>query len=209
MAGWFFAKIFSFYLVCMATQIGVLQIIGTVHGICFYKMEGKYYARKKSSLSAERVKHDPAFAETMRYAERMGIASKIASVLYKELVPVGERSREKYREVVGMVMRELAKGRTDALQKEGSRGDTKTVRCTKVADKLQRPTAIKWMPNSFVDQAGRLNLCFTAGIADWCSCCTFCNNNSRSVSAGKKSSSYRAAIYASSRIFNSRFSSSV
>ncbi|HLP38657.1 hypothetical protein [Lacibacter sp.] len=193
----------------MAKQIGLLQIVGTVHGICFYKMDGKYYARKKSSLSAERVKHDPAFAETMRYAERLGIASKIASVVYKQLVPVGERSREKYREVVGMVMRELAKGGSISLKEEGSRGDTKTGRYTKVADKLQRHPAMKWMPKSFVDRAGRLNLCFTAGIADWCSCCTFCNNNSRLVSAGEKSSSYRAAIYASSRIFNSRFSSSV
>ena len=209
MAVWFFAKIFSFYLVCMATQIGLLQIIGTVHGICFYKMDGKYYARKKSSLSAERVKHDPAFVETMRYAERMGIASKIASVLYKEHVPVGERSREKYREVVGMVMRELAKGGSVALQEEGSHGDAKTGRRTKIADKLQRPIAMKWMQNNFADQAGRLNLSFTASITDRCSFCTFCNNNSRSVSAGEKSSSYRAAIYASSRIFNSRFSSSV
>ena len=91
----------------MATQIGLLQIKGTIHGICFYKMDGKYYARTKSSLSGERVKSDPVFAETMRHAERMGIASKIASVLYKQLVPVSERSREKYREVVGMVMKEL------------------------------------------------------------------------------------------------------
>ena len=193
----------------MATQIGLLQISGTVHGICFYKMDGMYYARTKSSLSGQRVKSDPVFAQTMRYAERMGIASKIASVLYKELVPVGERSREKYREIVGMVMRELAKVGSVALQEEGIHGCAKTGRRTKVADKLQRPIAMKWIPKSFVDQAGRLNLCFTAGIADWCSCCTFCSNNSRWVSAGKKSSSYRAAIYASSRIFNSRFSSSV
>jgi hypothetical protein len=108
MAGWFFAKICSFYLVRMATQMGLLQISGTVHGICFYKMDGKYYARKKSKLAGERVKSDPVFAETMRHSKRMGSASKIASVLYRQIVPPNERSRDKYREVVGMVMKELA-----------------------------------------------------------------------------------------------------
>lgn len=108
MAGWFWIKESCFYFVCMAQQMGLLKIRGTVHDICFYKMNGTYYARKKSNLTGERVKSDPVFAETMRHAKRMGNASKIASALYKELVPVGERSREKYREVVGMVMRELA-----------------------------------------------------------------------------------------------------
>ena len=108
MADWFCAGAWPFYLVRMATQIGLLQIIGTVGGICFYRMDGKYYARKKSNLSGERVKSDPVFAETMRYAKRMGSASKIASVLYRQIVPQGERSRERYREVVGMVMRGLA-----------------------------------------------------------------------------------------------------
>lgn len=93
---------------CMATQIGLLQIIGTVHGICFYKMDGTYYARTKSSLSGERVKTDPVFAETMRHAKQMGNASKIASAIYRQTVPEHERSREKFREVVSMVKRGLA-----------------------------------------------------------------------------------------------------
>lgn len=92
----------------MAKQIGLLRITGTFDGICFYCMDGVYYAREKSSLSTERVKHDPAFAETMRYAKRMSSVSKIASVIYRQTVPQNERSRDKYREVVGMVMRELA-----------------------------------------------------------------------------------------------------
>jgi hypothetical protein len=91
----------------MAKQIGLLRIVGTVGGICFYRMEGQYYAREKSSLSAMRVKLDPAFAETMRYATRMARASKIAAILYRQTVPPQERSREKFRELVGMVMREL------------------------------------------------------------------------------------------------------
>lgn len=91
----------------MAKQIGALKITGTFGGICFYCLDGVYYARGKSSLSAERVKHDPAFAKTMRNATQMGNASKIASVIYRQIVPQHERSRERYREIVRMVMKEL------------------------------------------------------------------------------------------------------
>jgi hypothetical protein len=91
----------------MAKQIGLLKITGTIDGICFYRLNGVYYAREKSSLSGERVKSDPAFAETMRHAKQMGSASKIASSIYRQTVPQDERCREKFREVVGMVKREL------------------------------------------------------------------------------------------------------
>lgn len=89
----------------MVKQIGLLKITGTIDGICFYLIDGVYYARQKSSLSGERVKHDPAFAGTMRCAKSMGSASKIASVLYRQIVPPHERSRDKFREVVSMVRR--------------------------------------------------------------------------------------------------------
>lgn len=108
MAGWFCVSECLFYFVSMAKQIGLLQIIGTVDGICFYKMDGIYYARTKSSLSGERVKTDPAFAETMRHANQMGNASKIASAIYRQIVPQHDRSRDKFREVVSMVKRVLA-----------------------------------------------------------------------------------------------------
>lgn len=93
----------------MVTQIGTLRIRGTINQICFYCIDGMYYARKKSSLTAERVQHDRAFAETMRYAKRMSDLSKYASVIYKQTVPKHEQSRERFREVVGMGMRELGK----------------------------------------------------------------------------------------------------
>lgn len=93
----------------MATQIGALRISGTINRICFYCMDGTYYARATSSLTGDRVKHDIAFVETMRYAKHMGIVSKIASLIYKQTVPKHERSRERFREVVGMLMKELSK----------------------------------------------------------------------------------------------------
>lgn len=107
-AGWFLWCWRVFYFVYMAKQIGILRITGTIEGICFYRIGDKYYAREKSSLTGERVKSDPAFSETMRSAKLFGSASKIASVLYPQLVPGHERSRDRFREVVSMVRRELA-----------------------------------------------------------------------------------------------------
>lgn len=123
------AEGFLFY--CMAQQMGVLKITGTICGICFYCLDGVYYARAKSSLSAERVKKDPAFAGTRYYAKKMGTAAKIAAVVYRQLVPANERSRQRYREVVGMVLRELAKNERAAFAEKGNHGDTKTRRYTK------------------------------------------------------------------------------
>lgn len=97
----------------MAKQMGILKITGTICGVCFYCMDGVYYARTKSSLSAERVKNDVAFAATRLYSKKMAAASKTASVVYRQLVPLNERSRERYREVVGMVLREMANLRSN------------------------------------------------------------------------------------------------
>lgn len=107
MADWFYNWNDDFYLVCMATQIGILKMRGPVGGICFYVRDGIFYARQKSSLTRQRVKSDPAFSETMRYARRMGKASA-TSFLYKATVPKKERCRERYREIVSAVLKELA-----------------------------------------------------------------------------------------------------
>ncbi len=69
----------------MAKQSGPVYITGTYNGICFYKMNGAYYARQKSSLSGKRVKKDKAFTLTMVYAGIFGQASEIAGEVYRSL----------------------------------------------------------------------------------------------------------------------------
>ena len=93
----------------MAKQIGPYKITGTIQNICYYKMDGQYYARLKSSLDGKRVKTDPAFAETMRYAELLGRASKLVSTVYHR-IPKEERSRELFKRLTGETMKELGKG---------------------------------------------------------------------------------------------------
>jgi len=87
----------------MAKQAGTIKINGTIGDICFYRLHEEHYARTKSSLSGKRVKHDPAFKGTMKYAALLACASKIASVIYKRL-PKEQKSRKKYQAMTGQAM---------------------------------------------------------------------------------------------------------
>jgi hypothetical protein len=95
----------------MARQAGPFYITGSYENICFYKMGGKYYARMKSSLDGKRVKKDPVFSKTMRYAGLLAKASKIGSILYRTL-PKEERKHELYRKLTGQAMLLLKEGKT-------------------------------------------------------------------------------------------------
>jgi hypothetical protein len=69
----------------MAKQCGPIFLECTWDNITFYKMDGKYYARKKSNLSREKVLKHKAFASTRFYAGLLVTASKIASSIYSDL----------------------------------------------------------------------------------------------------------------------------
>jgi hypothetical protein len=69
----------------MARQTGDIKITGTIGDITFYRMDGEYYARMKSSLTAKKVKTHPHFALTRMYAKWLGEASKLASEVYRTL----------------------------------------------------------------------------------------------------------------------------
>ena len=76
--------------------------------LVFYKMQGAYYVRMKSSLKGNRVQKDPAFKKTMAYAKLLGKASRLASKLYAVL-PEKEKGIKVFRKITGEVMRELKK----------------------------------------------------------------------------------------------------
>lgn len=94
------------FLGCMAKQTGPIKITGTIDNTCFYKLEGEYYARQKSSLSRRRVKTSTAFKETMRYAGLLAKASVIASKVYSVLPPE-KKNRKVYQQLTGKAMRML------------------------------------------------------------------------------------------------------
>lgn len=96
----------------MAKQSSTYHITGTIDNLCFYKMEGKYYVRRKSSLTGKRVKKDAAFEQTMYYANLLGKASTIASCFYKT-IPTVDRVKGLYRRLTGMVIQLLKAGKDE------------------------------------------------------------------------------------------------
>jgi hypothetical protein len=85
---------------------------GTIDLITFYKMHGRYFARAKSSLTAERVKEDPCFIPTMQQAAIMVRASRIGAALYA-LVPEGYKKHELYRTLTGQANLLIKQGLTE------------------------------------------------------------------------------------------------
>jgi hypothetical protein len=115
----------------MAKQSGPVYITGTAAGICYYKMDGRYYARRKSTLSRKRVKRDPAFALTRKYAKLLGEASGIAAGVYR-LLPRAQKKLALYRAMTGQAMAMLKQGADEAeirqrLQQEAAK-QAKTAR---------------------------------------------------------------------------------
>lgn len=100
----------------MAKQSGERVLTGTYDNVTFYKMEGRYYARMKSSLTSKRVKKDPRFGRTMELAGLFGRANKIASAVYKVL-PAEQRGRAARYELIKKCRNLLAEGFSDAAVK--------------------------------------------------------------------------------------------
>lgn len=89
-----------------------MKLTGTVGTLCFYQREGNYYVRSKSSLCGKRVKSDPAFGATMRYAALLGKSAGIASGIYKRLTAV-QKLEWPYRKLTGQVMQLLRQERDE------------------------------------------------------------------------------------------------
>jgi hypothetical protein len=85
----------------MAKQIGPNFKEMCKQNLQFYKMDGKYYVRKKSSLSRRRVLTDKAFTLTMVHANIMAQASPIASAVYRQ-IPKPDKDFNYFRALVGM-----------------------------------------------------------------------------------------------------------
>jgi hypothetical protein len=86
-------------------------ITGTFDDLCFYKLEGQYYVRMKSSLTGKRVKKSPAFERTMKSAAQLASASVIASQVYRTIAK-NKRKVGWFRKMTGMAKLLLKSGTT-------------------------------------------------------------------------------------------------
>ena len=94
----------------MARQKGPIFIQGTIKGYTYYKLNGKYYIRKKSTLSRKKVLTSPEFHLTRIYANQFREASEIASLLYKE-IDEGKKNMNLFRSLVSRAKLLLASGK--------------------------------------------------------------------------------------------------
>lgn len=69
----------------MARQCGPLRIIGSFNGICFYRLEGLYYARSKTSLCRQRFREDSCFQRSRESCQRFAKGNRMASFVYRNL----------------------------------------------------------------------------------------------------------------------------
>lgn len=102
---------FTSYISCMGRFNCIPLFTGTLDEFCFYQRGGRYYFRSRSSLTAERVKKDPAFAKTRHFAALLAQASRIGSAVYATLL-VNERKHRMYRQFTGEAMTWLKIGWT-------------------------------------------------------------------------------------------------
>gem|GEM_PF-952281 len=93
----------------MPKQKGPVYYTGTRGDACFYKMDGQYYVRRKSTLSGKRVKRDKAFTLTRVYADLLGQASRLAAAVYR-CSPLEERKHAQYRTMTGEALKMLKEG---------------------------------------------------------------------------------------------------
>ncbi len=94
-------------------QSGSNLVSGTIANVTFVKKGGRQYARKKSSLTGERVMKDKAFEKTRQYAGNFATAARIGSVIYKALPFDMRRERWFYRTLAGEAASLLYEGKDE------------------------------------------------------------------------------------------------
>lgn len=67
----------------MANQKGILKLEGTMGGMTFYKKGGQFLVKEKSSISADKIANDPAFARTRENNAEFG-ATGISGKLLRD-----------------------------------------------------------------------------------------------------------------------------
>ena len=88
-------------------------IEGTYDVITFYKMKGKYYARKKSSLTGNKFRRHKAFAGSRRSCGRFGRGNQLASMVYNEITE-SLRAYELFCRMKSKAIAMLKAGKTEA-----------------------------------------------------------------------------------------------
>lgn len=65
----------------MARQNSLFKVKGTLDDVTFYEREGQHFIKKKSRLSGDRIKNDPAFERTQETFREFGTTNQVARLV--------------------------------------------------------------------------------------------------------------------------------
>ena len=154
----------------MGRQIHPVKLRGTVDNLTFYKMDGIYYIRKKSSLSRHKVLTAPCFEKTRMHAAQLKLASKIGSKMYRPLNKE-QKCIDLYRAIVGRAKTLLHKGKTKQEIKQIIKAEfitqlsclslsysLKPKATNKIIYGLAKATTIPSFPDFYIDSTCKIKL---------------------------------------------------
>ena len=96
----------------MAKQVGPVKIVGTVGGLTFLKVNGKYIVKEKSSLKGNTVRKSPLFSRSRINYEKFSDASRLGSKYYHQLPVLGKKVWM-YNKMVGETQKMQCAGATN------------------------------------------------------------------------------------------------
>ena len=104
----------------MAKQDGIIPLKGTIDNINFYKTADGYKARKKSSLTAERIAKDPKFERTREAMANFGKAGSAGKLVRAALRPISQNASDS--RVVSRLAKEMGRViKADATNPRGKK----------------------------------------------------------------------------------------
>lgn len=124
-------------------------LVGTYDDITFYKMEGQYYARMKSSLTGKQFWKHKAFEGSRRSCNRFGRGNQLASLVYNE-IPESRREYALYCKMKGVAIRMIKERKDEHEVMEALRRMKPVVR-RKI---VRRKNKISQLANSTIRQWG-------------------------------------------------------
>jgi len=100
----------------MALQKGILKIEGTMGGMTFYKKDGDYLVKEKSSVSADKIANDPNYQRTRENNAEFGLAGSTDKFLRDALRSLMLDASDTYvtSRVTQLMMSELGMDTTSA-----------------------------------------------------------------------------------------------
>ena len=90
------------------------KITGTLRDfdLTFYKQNGQYLVKNKSSLNAKRISKDPSFRVFRERSTQFAEAAKIAKTIYR-LYPIKRKKAGVFSKLSGKVYKYILEGKTE------------------------------------------------------------------------------------------------